>query len=581
MRDNARTSDFSVAAILTRAAERVAIVCIPTGGEFPDYPEIFAVFSLHVRPAGRRQGPAVMFIPSATHAATLVAELLDTAESSRNHPELQHEPSFLTKYTAYVFAASTAGNKERNAGSSRVGGEPLLVDVSTPTLPALKVAPRGPDYTQFVYSIRSSIPVPNSAITPAEHSDAKARQTSQGDYGHACYLTGARPKLTTRHPFAETRARGRESEQAAYLASLRSSLLDPFADPDDPSVQPGPTSASKGKGNTAEDTAVSLGFNRKSLRHRNTHTGLSEEGSRLPGITLAGVGGGTKGPNQGTTPYFDLVNRRHSAYAGTFQDTRGQQTTMPSGMAGRNHLDLIGGRAATRGAVAPWDAAIDPTLVPVLVESDNPVEAQQLRVLEERFAQRHREPSRLRRPPPPPPQPIFTEPLHPPDAVVTLENISSPTSPRGDSVATKLLRRMSMSFRSSSSPTASRPTSMAEVPSFPQLQEESETPLAGRRSTLRKRMVVPPAITEETVLAPDLTPEYISPPTPTLTKSRKLTVKRPSPAPPPAAGNDPELAAVLKRIQEQDEREQEELSLALAMSMSLENQPQPEPRPGM
>lgn len=188
MRDNARTSDYSVGAILTRASERVAIVCIPTGGEFPEYPEIFAVFSLHARPAGRRQGPAVMFIPTATHAATLVAELLDSAESSRNHPESQHEPSFLTKYTACVFAASIASTEERPAARALPSGEAELIDVqaSTPSVsPTPKPMPQGPDYTQFVYSIRHSIRVPNPGVELVKHGDTKVLQVSEGECGHA------------------------------------------------------------------------------------------------------------------------------------------------------------------------------------------------------------------------------------------------------------------------------------------------------------------------------------------------------------------------------------------------------------
>jgi hypothetical protein len=88
----------------------------------------------------------------------------------------------------------------------------------------------------------------------------------------------------------------------------------------------------------------------------------------------------------------DGPNRRHSLYAGiTSDDGRYPAAARPA---------LID---PTPLATAPqhvtWDAALDPDLVPLIVESDRPEDARKLALLEEKYAKRHANtiPNRLRR----------------------------------------------------------------------------------------------------------------------------------------------------------------------------------------
>lgn len=89
---------------------------------------------------------------------------------------------------------------------------------------------------------------------------------------------------------------------------------------------------------------------------------------------------------------MDGPNRQHSLYAGiTSDDSRYPAAARPA---------LID---PTPLATAPqhvtWDAAIDPDLVPLIVESDRPEDARKLALLEEKYAKRHANtiPNRLRR----------------------------------------------------------------------------------------------------------------------------------------------------------------------------------------
>ena len=91
-------------------------------------------------------------------------------------------------------------------------------------------------------------------------------------------------------------------------------------------------------------------------------------------------------------PKVDGPNRQHSLYAGiTSDDSRYPAAARPA---------LID---PTPLATAPqhvtWDAAIDPDLVPLIVESDRPEDARKLALLEEKYAKRHANtiPNRLRR----------------------------------------------------------------------------------------------------------------------------------------------------------------------------------------
>jgi len=274
----------------------------------------------------------------------------------------------------------------------------------------------------------------------------------------------------------DERALSRERAQNSYLDDLRSSLRDGLEDAQGVSDSLPPRG--KGKASAVQESPLPRKANETTRRH-SLYAGITSENGRYPPVARLA-------PNVDNNP-------------------------MPPRTAPQN--------------VIAWDAAVDPGLVPLIVESDRPGDARELASLEAKYAERHAFAARLRRQRP--------EEL-PREAP---ERRTEPPPPR-------------MQLKKSVSSFFHRNSEIVIPPSDPVLVTRFtiERALPNEQSS-NSRMVVPP---------PNMNPPYPV----SKTKSR-------------AKNDDPELARDLQRILEQEERERQQedddLNLALALSLTMEN----------